>query len=42
MLRFVICEDKQKDLERTRLAVNKAMVHYDIDYRVNSRTRKLY
>ncbi len=38
MLRFVICEDKQKDLERTRLAVNKAMVHYDIDYRVNTYT----
>lgn len=36
MLRFIVCEDKQRDLERTKLAINTAMVNYDIDYRINS------
>lgn len=36
MLRFIICEDKQRDSERTRLVINRAMSKYEIDYRITA------
>lgn len=35
MVRFIICEDKERDQEKDKLAINKAMMKYDIDYRIH-------
>lgn len=35
MLRFVICDDNPEILEKTRLIVNRVMMPYDYDYKVD-------
>lgn len=39
MLRFITCDDKKEDLERTVLAIRKVMMPYDYDYKIDKFTR---
>lgn len=34
MIKYIICEDKERDLERAKLTINRAMMDYNVDYRI--------
>lgn len=35
MLKFVVCEDRENDLMKSVQIINKAMMKYDIEYKIH-------